>query len=94
MTKEDQYIYDKVKEYADKVLDHIDPQKVQISFQLEKLKPIMEELAKELNTSCEDVFIRYMDAASTVSVDIEKKFQSTMGNMNTYGDPMWFEQMN
>lgn len=93
MENENKYIYDKVTAYADKVLDHIDPQKVQVSFQLEKLKPCMEELAKELNTSVEDVFIRYMDEASNASVDQERKFQSTMGNMNTHGDPMWFEQM-
>lgn len=94
MEKEEKYIYDKITKYADEVMDGIDPQKVQISFQLEKLKPMMEELAKELNTSVEDIFIRYMDSASSVSVDNERKFQSTMGNMNSYGDPIYFEQSN
>lgn len=92
MENVNQYIYDTITEYADSVLNGIDPQKVQISFQLEKLKPKMEELSKELNIPVEDIFIKYMDAASGVSVDNEKKFQSTMGNMNSYGDPMWFEK--
>lgn len=89
---ENQYIYDAVSNYANEVLDSIDPQKVQVSFQLEKLKPKMEELASELNTTVEDIFIRYMDAASNASLDTEKKFQSTMGNMNKYGDPIWTEE--
>lgn len=92
MENENKYIYDSITKYADEVLNGIDPQKVQISFQLEKLKPKMLELASELNTTPEDIFIRYMDAASGVSVDNEKKFQSTMGNMNSYGDPMWLEK--
>ncbi len=90
--KQNRYIYEKVSTYADEVLNGIDPQKTQISFQLEKLKPMMETLAIELETTVEDIFIRYMDHASVVSVGEEKKFQSTMGNMNSYGDYMEFEK--
>lgn len=93
MENKEQYIYDEVTKYADTVLDGIDPQKVQISFQLEKLKPKMQELADELGMKIEDIFITYMDKASDASVDKEKKFQSTMGNMNSYGDYMEFEKM-
>ncbi|MDE6712453.1 MAG: hypothetical protein K2K20_01800, partial [Lachnospiraceae bacterium] len=78
----------RINEYADKVLDGIDPQKTQVSFQLEKLRPIMEELAKENNSTVEETFIRYMDLATERSVTLERKFQSTLGNMNTYGDVM------
>jgi len=92
MENVNKYIYDSITQYADEVLNGIDPQKVQISFQLDKLKPKMEELSKELNIPVEEIFIIYMDEASGVSVDVEKKFQSTMGNMNSYGDPMWFEK--
>ncbi|MCR4729112.1 MAG: hypothetical protein K5796_10785 [Lachnospiraceae bacterium] len=92
MESEDKYIYDKVSEYADKVLDGIDPQKVQVSFQLDKLKPIMSSLALELKTTPEDIFIRYMDAASLMSAENEKKFQSTLGHMDKYGDYMEFEK--
>jgi len=92
MENKSTYIFEKVSAYADKVLDGIDPQKVQISYQLEKLKPIMEELSKELNEAIEDIFIEYMDAASNAGLESEKKFQSTMGDMTKYGDPMSFEQ--
>ena len=88
MTKEDEIFLDRINEYADKVLDSIDPQKTQVSFQLEKLRPIMEELAKENNASVEETFIRYMDLATERSVTLERKFQSTLGNMNSYGDVM------
>ena len=44
MEDKTKYILDKVSEYADKVLEGIDPEKTKISFQLEKLKPVMEEL--------------------------------------------------
>lgn len=88
MTKEDEIFLDRINEYADRVLDGIDPQKTQVSFQLEKLRPIMEELAKENNSSVEETFIRYMDLATERSVTLERKFQSTLGNMNTYGDVM------
>lgn len=88
MTKEDEIFLDRINEYADRVLDGIDPQKTQVSFQLEKLRPIMEELAKENNSTVEETFIRYMDLATERSVTLERKFQSTLGNMNTYGDVM------
>ncbi|MDE6531497.1 MAG: hypothetical protein K2K96_12120 [Lachnospiraceae bacterium] len=88
MTKEDEIFLDRINEYADRVLDGIDPQKTQVSFQLEKLRPIMEDLAKENNSSVEETFIRYMDLATERSVTLERKFQSTLGNMNTYGDVM------
>ena len=86
MTKEEQKFLDRINEYADKVLGHITPQKTQVGYQLEQIKPVMEEIAKEEGTTVESVFIRYMDLASERSVDLERKFQSTMGNMNSYGD--------
>ena len=88
MNKEDEKFLNRINEYADKVLDGIDPQKTQVSFQLEKLRPIMEELASENNASVEGTFIRYMDLATERSVTMERKFQSTLGNMNSYGDMM------
>lgn len=53
----------------------IDPQKVPISEQLDKLKPIMETIAKEQNRSLEDIFIEYMDLASEFSVANASKFK-------------------
>ena len=86
MTQEEQKFLDRINEYADKVLGHINPQKTQVGYQLEQIKPVMEEIAKEEGSTVESVFIRYMDLASERSVDLERKFQSTMGNMNSYGD--------
>ncbi len=86
MTPEDKEILTKINNYADKVNNYIDPTKVRVGEQLEKLKPVMEEIAKEKNMSVEDVFIKYMDLTSEVSVDKERKFQSTVGNMGNYGD--------
>ncbi len=86
MTSEDKQILDRINEYADKVLKDFDPQKTQVSFQLEKVRPIMEEIAKEKGTSVEEIFINYMDLASEVTAERETKFQNTIGNMTKYGD--------
>lgn len=86
MTAEDKQMLDRINEYADKVLKDFDPQKARVSFQLEKLKPIMEEIAKEKGSSVEEIFIKYMDLASELTVDKQTKFQNTIGNMTKYGD--------
>lgn len=78
MTAEEQKILDKINAYAEKVLADIDPQKTRISFQLEALRPIMEEIAKETGKSVEDIFILYMDLASEAAVDADKKLQAAL----------------
>ena len=75
MTQEENELLNRINHYAEKVLADIDPQKTQISVQLEKLKPIMSELAAEKNLSVEEIFIQYMDLASTASVKREKEFE-------------------
>ncbi len=67
LNEEDRNMLTRINEYAEKVLGDIDPQKTRISFQLDKLKPIMQEIADEKGISLEDVFIKYMDLASIVS---------------------------
>lgn len=86
MTPEDRVLLERINAYADNVLQDIDPQKTKVSFQLEKLRPVMEEIAKETNSSVEDVFIKYMDLASEATVATQRKFQNTIGNMTKYGD--------
>lgn len=86
MTEENKKILKRINDYADKVLDGIDPQKTQVSFQLEKLRPVMEEIAKEQNKPLEEIFILYMDLASEQGIVNERKFQNTVGNMTQYGD--------
>ncbi|MCM1261190.1 MAG: hypothetical protein NC313_00605 [Butyrivibrio sp.] len=78
MTAENAEILHKINDYAEKTLGDIDPQKTPISSQLEALKPVMKEIAKEKNMSLEDVFILYMDLASEVAVKAEEQFQSEL----------------
>ena len=86
MTSEERKMLDRINEYADKVLCNIDPQKTQVSFQLQKLRPIMDEIAAEQKLPVEDIFIKYLDLASEYSMESERKFQNTVGNMSKYGD--------
>ncbi len=78
MTQENKEILDRINAYAEKALADIDPQKTRISFQLEALKPIMQEIADEKGMSVEDVFILYMDLASEAAVDAEKELQASL----------------
>lgn len=86
MTADEKKLLDRINDYADKVLNHIDPQKTRVSFQLEKLKPVMEEISKETGMSVEDIFVKYLDLASETSIETQLKFQNTVGNMSKYGD--------
>lgn len=80
MTNEDRTLLNRVREYADEALKDFDtdPRKTPISFQLEKLRPIMQQLAMEKQMPVEDIFIKYMDLASEYAVEQEKKFQEKM----------------
>lgn len=78
MTTENAQILQKINAYAEKALADIDPQKTPISYQLETLKPVMEEIAKEKRMTVEDVFILYMDLASEVAVKAETQFQAEL----------------
>lgn len=75
MTLEQSQMLDRINKYAEEVMGDIDPQKTPISTQLEKLKPIMEEIASEQNRPLTDVFIEYMDLASEASVEKANKFK-------------------
>lgn len=67
LSEEDKEMLSRINTYSEKVLGDIDPQKTRVSFQLEKLKPVMQEIADEKGIALEDVFIKYMDIASTVT---------------------------
>lgn len=79
MTNENREIWEKISAYAEDVLKDIDPQKTQVSVQLDALRPVMEEIAGEKGMSLEDVFILYMDLASEAAVEAEAKFQADLG---------------
>ena len=78
MTTEQREILDKINAYAEEVLADIDPQKTPVSYQLEKLRPVMDEIAASTDQSVEDVFILYMDLASEAGVEAETKFQNEL----------------
>ena len=78
MTQEHKKILQRINDYANEVMPDIDPQKTQVSVQLEKLEPIMEQIAGELGISLEDMFIKYMDLASEMAVKREQEFKNSM----------------
>lgn len=78
MTQEDKKILQRINDYANEVMPDIDPQKTQVSLQLEKLKPIMQTIADEQGISLEDMFIKYMDLASEMAVKREQEFKNSM----------------
>lgn len=78
MSPENKKILDRINAYAEKALADIDPQKTPISFQLDALRPVMEELSKETGKSVEEIFILYMDLASEAAVEAEKQLQAAL----------------
>ena len=77
----DKELFTKISTYSEQVMEDIDPQKVRISEQLEKLKPVMEEIAKERGMALEDVFIKYMDVASLVAAKRDQRFKADMHDL-------------
>ncbi len=83
MTDENRKLLTRINAYAETVLADIDPQKVQVSSQLEKLKPMMQEIAEERNTSVEDIFILYMDLQSEATVAAEEKLREELRDLES-----------
>lgn len=91
MTDEQRKILERINSYAENTLGDIDPQKVPISMQLDKLKPIMETIAKEKGISLEDMFIMYMDLQTEAACASEKKLRENLQDLNTgEGMPLLF----
>lgn len=91
MTDEQRSLLSRINAYAENVLGDIDPQKVQVSAQLEKLKPILQEIADEKKISLEDMFIQYMDLQSEASCATEQKLKEELQDLNEGdGSPLLF----
>ncbi len=88
MTDNDKEFLDRVTAYANDVCKDIDPQKTQISVQLERLMPVLSEIAKEEGKSPEDVFIRYMDLASEAMAETDKKLKDSLQDIGNPCDIM------
>ena len=86
MTEENRKLLARINSYAESVLGEIDPQKVQVSVQLEKLKPVMEEIAQEKGMSLEDLFILYMDLQSEASCASNEKLKESLQDLNDGSD--------
>ena len=75
MTKEDREFLGEITAYADEVMGDIDPEKVRVSEQIEKLRPILQKLAMVYKMPVEEVFIKYMDLATEAALEENKKFE-------------------
>jgi hypothetical protein len=82
MTDENRAILKRINDYAEQVMGDIDPQKVPVSAQIEKLKPIMQEIADEKNMALEDMFILYMDIQSEASCATQQKLSEELQDLN------------
>ena len=79
MTNDEREFLHRINLYAEDVLKDIDPQKTHVSTQIEKLRPIMETLSKEMNLPLDEVFIKYMDLQSEAAIEMENKLQENLG---------------
>lgn len=86
MTEENKQLLARINAYAENALGEIDPQKVPVSAQLEKLRPIMEAIAKEKNMSLQDIFILYMDLQSEASCATNQKLNESLQDLNDTTD--------
>lgn len=82
MTDENRKILERINAYSEQVLGDIDPQKVQVSAQLEKLKPIMQEIANEKGMALEDLFILYMDLQTEAGMLSQQKLKDSLSDVN------------
>lgn len=82
MTEENRKILTRINAYAEDKLGEIDPQKVPVSEQLNKLKPVMAEIAEEKGMSLEDLFILYMDLQTEASLATQKKLEESLQDLN------------
>lgn len=80
-TMNDTEFLKRINDYAEQVMADIDPQKTPVSQQLEQLRPIMQEIADEEGASLDDIFIRYMDAASLFAMKRENEFQEIIKDL-------------
>lgn len=81
LSEEDKAMLARINAYAEQVLGDIDPQKTRISFQLDKLRPVMQEIADEKGVSLEDVFIKYMDISSVVLAKQDAMLKEDLNDM-------------
>lgn len=92
LTSEDRKILARINKYAEEVMADIDPQKVLVSAQLEKLRPILQEIADEQGVTVEEFFIRYMDLQTEAACITDAKMRADMADILGSGTnpPMFY----
>ncbi len=81
MTAEDREMLKRIMEFADEVMPDIDPEKVKVSEQIDKLRPILQTIAMEKSMPVEEVFIKYMDLATEHALEYEQKMKDDFGDI-------------
>ena len=81
MTQEDREMLNRINDYANEVLDDIDPQKTPVSYQLEKLRPIMQQVAMERRMCVENICVKSMARARVARGQREAKFQDDFSDV-------------
>lgn len=82
MNEENKEIYKRIQDYRKKHLSDIDSKKTPVSVQLDKLRPIFQEIASEKGMALEDVFVLYMDMQSDAASATDAKMQSVIKDLN------------
>lgn len=81
MNADDRLMLNRIMEYAEEVMPNIDPEKVRISEQIDKLRPILQTIAMEKAMPVEEVFIKYMDLATENALEYEQKMKADFGDI-------------
>ncbi len=81
MTAEDREMFNRIMEFADDAMPDIDPEKVRVSEQIDKLRPILQQIAMEKSMPVEEVFIQYMDLATENAIEYEQKMKADFGDI-------------
>lgn len=81
MNAEDREMLTRIMNYADEVMPDIDPEKVRVSEQIDKLRPVLQQIAMEKSLPVEEVFIKYMDLATENAVEYENKMKADFGDV-------------
>lgn len=81
MTAEDREMLTRIMNYADEVMPDIDPEKVRISEQIDKLRPVLQQIAMEKQMPVEEVFIKYMDLATENALEYEQKMKADFSDV-------------
>ena len=81
MTAEDREMFNRIMKFADEAMPDIDPEKVRVSEQIDKLRPILQTIAMEKGMPVEEVFIKYMDLATENALEYEQKMKDDFGDI-------------